>query len=430
MNANVLSKENNLVKFTFQASPEALEEGIKYAYEKAKKNISIPGFRKGKAPRKIIEAQYGVGVFYDEAVNFILNKEYEGVIKELNLDVVSRPEIDIKEIGKETGVTFEIGVYVKPEVTLGQYKGLEVEKQNVEVTAEEVEAEIKKVQEQNSRMVTVTDRAAQMGDVVTISYLGTVDGVAFEGGQSDAYDLTLGSHTFIDTFEDQIVGHNVGDKFDVNVKFPEEYHSEELKGKDAVFAVEVKEIKFKELPEANDELAQDVSDFDTLDEYKADLNKKLIADKEAKAKQVMSDSLLDKAVANATMDVPECMYDNKLEQLLGDFEQNIGRSGLTLDLYCTYMGTTRDGLREQFKDTAKKSVDARLVLEAVAATENLALSKEEVDEEIGKLGESWGLTSEKMLEIFRDEDRANLEKDLLVRKAMTFIEENAVEVEA
>lgn len=430
MNANVLSKENNLVKFTFQASPEALEEGIKYAYEKAKKNISIPGFRKGKAPRKIIEAQYGVGVFYDEAVNFILNKEYEGVIKELNLDVVSRPEIDIKEIGKETGVTFEIGVYVKPEVTLGQYKGLEVEKQNVEVTAEEVEAEIKKVQEQNSRMVTVTDRAAQMGDVVTISYLGTVDGVAFEGGQSDAYDLTLGSHTFIDTFEEQIVGHNVGDKFDVNVKFPEEYHSEELKGKDAVFAVEVKEIKFKELPEANDELAQDVSDFDTLDEYKADLNKKLIADKEAKAKQVMSDSLLDKAVANATMDVPECMYDNKLEQLLGDFEQNIGRSGLTLDLYCTYMGTTRDGLREQFKDTAKKSVDARLVLEAVAATENLALSKEEVDEEIGKLGESWGLTSEKMLEIFRDEDRANLEKDLLVRKAMTFIEENAVEVEA
>ena len=430
MNANVLSKENNLVKFTFQASPEALEEGIKYAYEKAKKNISIPGFRKGKAPRKIIEAQYGVGVFYDEAVNFILNKEYEGVIKELNLDVVSRPEIDIKEIGKETGVTFEIGVYVKPEVTLGQYKGLEVEKQNVEVTAEEVEAEIKKVQEQNSRMVTVTDRAAQMGDVVTISYLGTVDGVAFEGGQSDAYDLTLGSHTFIDTFEDQIVGHNVGDKFDVNVKFPEEYHSEELKGKDAVFAVEVKEIKFKELPEANDELAQDVSDFDTLDEYKADLNKKLIADKEAKAKQVMSDSLLDKAVANATMDVPECMYDNKLEQLLGDFEQNIGRSGLTLDLYCTYMGTTRDGLREQFKDTAKKSVDARLVLEAVAATENLALSKEEVDEEIGKLGESWGLTSEKMLEIFRDEDRANLEKDLLVRRAMTFIEENAVEVEA
>lgn len=430
MNANVLSKENNLVKFTFQASPEALEEGIKYAYEKAKKNISIPGFRKGKAPRKIIEAQYGVGVFYDEAVNFILNKEYEGVVKELNLDVVSRPEINIKEIGKETGVTFEIGVYVKPEVTLGQYKGLEVEKQNVEVTDEEVEAEIKKVQEQNSRMVTVTDRAAQMGDVVTISYLGTVDGVAFEGGQSDAYDLTLGSHTFIDTFEDQIVGHNTGDKFDVNVKFPEEYHSEELKGKDAVFAVEVKEIKFKELPEANDELAQDVSDFDTLDEYKADLAKKLTADKETKAKQVMSDSLLDKAVAAATMDVPECMYDNKLEQLLGDFEQNIGRSGLTLDLYCTYMGTTMDGLREQFKDTAKKSVDARLVLEAVAAAESLALSKEEVDEEIGKLGESWGLTSEKMLEIFRDEDRANLEKDLLVRKAMTFIEENAVEVEA
>ncbi len=429
MNATIISKENNLVKFTFQSSAEALEEGIQYAYNKAKKNISIPGFRKGKAPRKIIEAQYGAGIFYDDAVNFILNKEYESVIKELELDVVSRPEVDIKEIGKETGVTFEIGVYVKPEVTLGEYKGLEVEKQNVEVTADEVEAEIKKVQEQNSRMVTITDRSAQMGDVVTISYLGTVDGVAFEGGQSDAYDLTLGSHTFIDTFEDQIVGHNTGDKFDVNVKFPEDYHTEDLKGKDAVFAVEVKEIKFKELPEANDELAQDVSDFDTLDAYKASIVEKLTKDKEARAKQVMSDSLLDKAVENSTMDVPECMYDNKLEQLLGDFEQNIGRSGLSLDLYCSYMGITKDGLRDQFKDTAKKSVDARLVLEAVAAKENLTLSKEEVDEEVAKLGESWGLKPEKMLEIFRDEDRANLEKDLLVRKAMTFIEENAVEVE-
>lgn len=429
MNANVISKENNLVKFTFQATPEVLEEGMKYAYDKARKNISIPGFRKGKAPRKIIEAQYGVGIFYDDAINFVLNKEYEGVIKELGLDVVSRPEVDVKEIGKDKGVTFEIGVYVKPDVTLGQYKGLEVEKQNVEVTAEDVDAEIKKVQEQNSRMVTITDRPAAMGDVVTISYLGTVDGVAFDGGQSDAYDLTLGSKTFIDTFEDQIVGHNTGDKFDVNVKFPEEYHAEELKGKDAVFAVEVKEIKFKELPEANDELAQDVSDFDTLDEYKASISEKLKADKEARAKQIMSDSLLDKAVENATMDVPECMYENKLEQLLSDFEQNIGRSGLTLELYCTYMGTTRDGLREQFKDTAKKSVDARLVLEAIASVENLTLSKEEVDEEIGKLGESWGLTAERMLEIFREEDRKNIEEDLLVRKAMTFVEDNAVEVE-
>ena len=429
MNANVISKENNLVKFTFQATPEVLEEGMKYAYDKARKNISIPGFRKGKAPRKIIEAQYGVGIFYDDAINFVLNKEYEGVIKELGLDVVSRPEVDVKEIGKDKGVTFEIGVYVKPDVTLGQYKGLEVEKQNVEVTAEDVDAEIKKVQEQNSRMVTITDRPAAMGDVVTISYLGTVDGVAFDGGQSDAYDLTLGSKTFIDTFEDQIVGHNTGDKFDVNVKFPEEYHAEELKGKDAVFAVEVKEIKFKELPEANDELAQDVSDFDTLDEYKASISEKLKADKEARAKQIMSDSLLDKAVENATMDVPECMYENKLEQLLSDFEQNIGRSGLTLDLYCTYIGTTRDGLREQFKDTAKKSVDARLVLEAIASVENLTLSKEEVDEEIGKLGESWGLTAERMLEIFREEDRKNIEEDLLVRKAMTFVEDNAVEVE-
>lgn len=429
MNANVISKENNLVKFTFQATPEVLEEGMKYAYDKARKNISIPGFRKGKAPRKIIEAQYGVGIFYDDAINFVLNKEYEGVIKELGLDVVSRPEVDVKEIGKDKGVTFEIGVYVKPDVTLGQYKGLEVEKQNVEVTAEDVDAEIKKVQEQNSRMVTITDRPAAMGDVVTISYLGTVDGVAFDGGQSDAYDLTLGSKTFIDTFEDQIVGHNTGDKFDVNVKFPEEYHAEDLKGKDAVFAVEVKEIKFKELPEANDELAQDVSDFDTLDEYKASISEKLKADKEARAKQIMSDSLLDKAVENATMDVPECMYENKLEQLLSDFEQNIGRSGLTLDLYCTYMGTTRDGLREQFKDTAKKSVDARLVLEAIASVENLTLSKEEVDEEIGKLGESWGLTAERMLEIFREEDRKNIEEDLLVRKAMTFVEDNAVEVE-
>lgn len=429
MNAKVISKEKNTVKFTFNVSAEKFEEGMKYAYEKNKKHISIPGFRKGKAPRKMIEAAYGEAIFYDDALNFVLDTEYPATVKELDIDVVSKPEIDTQSISKEDGVVFEAEVTVKPEVKLGQYKGLEVEKVDTSVPESAVEAELKKVQEQNSRLVTIEDRAAMMGDTATISYKGTIDGVAFEGGESDNFDLVLGSHSFIDTFEDQIVGHNVGDKFDVNVTFPEEYHAEDLKGKAAVFAVELKGLSLKELPELNDEFAQDVSEFETLDEYKASIVAKLTEAAEANAKQVKGDKLLEQAVKGAQMDVPECMYETKMDQMMREFENNISRQGLSVDVYCQYLGTTADALKEQFREPAKNNVDARLVLEQIAVEEGLTTTTEEENAEITKIAESYGIEAEKMIEVCSDEDRKAISKDLLVQKALKLIEDTAVEVE-
>lgn len=429
MNANITSNENNVVKFTFQVGPEKFEEGLAYAYKKNRGNIALPGFRKGKAPRKLIESQYGAEVFYDDAINFVLNTEYEETIKELGLDVVSRPDIDTPSISKEEGVSFEVTVTVKPAVKLGQYKNLEVEKVTVEVSDEDVLAELKKVQEQNSRMTSISDRAAQLGDIVNISYLGTIDGVAFPGGTAGSYDLTLGSNSFIDTFESQIVGHSVGEAFDVNVTFPEKYHDEEVAGKEAVFAVELKGISVKELAELNDEFAQDVSEYESLDEYKTSIVDKLKADRENQAKQVKGDKLLDIAVGNAEMDVPAVMIENKIDQLVKDFSNNLSQQGLSLDTYCQYMGTTQVGLRDTFKITAEKSVKARLVLEQVAKDENLVISNEELEEQIGKIGEGYGLAAEKMIEIFKEEDRKSVEEDMLVHAALKIIEDTAVEIE-
>ena len=315
------------------------------------------------------------------------------------------------------------------DITLGQYKGLEVEKEKVEVTEEEIEAELKSVQGKNARLVEVTDRAAEDGDVAKISYLGTVDGVAFEGGQADNHDLTLGSHAFIEGFEEQIVGHNIGDKFDVNVTFPEAYHAPELSGKDAVFAVELKGLSKRELPELNDEFAEDVSEFSTLDEYKASIQDKLTKEKEERAKQLQSDKLLDAAIANCTMDVPQVMYDNKINQMMREFEENVSRQGSTLDIYCKYMGTTKEDLRENFRETSEKSVRARLMLEKIAKEESLTISDEALKEEIGKFGESYGVPAEKMIEMFQEGDKKALEEDMLVRAALKLIEDSANEVE-
>ena len=429
MNAKLVSKENNIVKFTFEVGPEKLEEGMKYSYERNKNRIALPGFRKGKAPRKLIEVEYGPEVFYEDAINFVLSTEYEAVVKELGLDVVSRPDIDAPVIDKNEGIKFEVEVTVKPEVKLGQYKGVEVEKVDTTVKHEAVEAELKRVQEQNSRLIAVEDRAAQNDDIVNISFDGSVDGVPFDGGKSDSYDLTLGSHTFIDTFEDQIVGHNVGDKFDVNVTFPENYGAKDLAGKAAVFKVEVKGINVKELPEINDEFAQDVSDFDTLDEYKTSIEGKLKETAEANAKQLKSDRAVDAVIENAEMDIPEVMYDNKIDQMINEFKSNIAAQGISIDMYCQYLGTTVEGLRSTFRDSAEKSVKARLVLEAIAKAEGITATSEEVDEEITKMAAAYGVEKEKALEIFKEDDRKNVEGDILVKKAAQLVEDSAVEVE-
>ena len=429
MNATVLSKENNVVKFTFQAGPEKFEEGLKYSYNRNKYAISIPGFRKGKAPRKLIEAEYGKEIFWDDAINFVLNDMYEDVVKELGLEVVSKPDVDAKEVSTENGISFEVSVTVKPEVTLGQYKGLEVEKADIEVKEEEIDAELKKVQEQNARTISVSDRPAQMGDIVNISYLGTVDGVPFEGGQSDGYDLTLGSKSFIDTFEDQIVGHNIGDKFDVNVTFPAEYHSEDLAGKNAVFAVELKDISTKELPELNDEFAQDVSEYESLDEYKKNILSRLKEAKENAAKNAKIETLIAKAVENAKMDVPQVMIDNRAEQMVKEFENNITRQGIAFDLYCQYMNTTPQDIAKTFEPTAEKNVKSRLVLEQVVKDEGIIPTEEEIEEQIGKIAEGIGMSKEQLSDAITENDRSAVALDLAVQKAIDLLEETAVEVD-
>lgn len=430
MNAVVLNKDKTAVKFSFEVSAEVLETGLAFAYNKHKNEITIPGFRKGKVPRKIVEAQFGEAFFYEDAINHIFPENYMVAIKELGLDVVSAPTLDIEYIEKGKGVKFVCDVTVKPEVTLGQYKGLEVEKVSAEVTDTDVMLELEKVQRQNARKVEVTDRAAQMGDIANIDYLGSVDGVPFDGGKAEGHDLELGSHSFIEGFEEAIVGHNIGEEFDINVTFPEAYHAPELAGKAAVFAIKLNAITAKELPELNDAFAEDVSEFSTLDEYKADILAKLATEKTEKARQLQGDKLLDAAVANCTMEVPQVMYDNKIDGMMKEFEENIVRQGLSMDIYYQYMGTNEETMRETFKDTSMKSVDARLMLEAIAKAENLVISDEELDAEVCKYGESYGIDGKTMLEMIQDDDKEALKQDMLVRAAMKVIEDTAVYKEA
>lgn len=430
MNAVVISKEKTAVKFSFEVGAEVLETGLAFAYNKHKNEIVLPGFRKGKVPRKIVEKQFGEAFFYEDAINHIFPENYMVAIKELGLDVVSAPTLDIEYIEKGKGVKFVCDVTVKPEVTLGQYKGLEVEKVSAEVTDTDVMLELEKVQRQNARKVEVTDRAAQMGDIANIDYLGSVDGVPFDGGKAEGHDLELGSHSFIEGFEEAIVGHNIGEEFDINVTFPEAYHAPELAGKAAVFAIKLNAITAKELPELNDAFAEDVSEFSTLDEYKADILAKLATEKTEKARQLQGDKLLDAAVANCTMEVPQVMYDNKIDGMMKEFEENIVRQGLSMDIYYQYMGTNEETMRETFKDTSMKSVDARLMLEAIAKAENLVISDEELDAEVCRYGESYGIDGKTMLEMIQDDDKEALKQDMLVRAAMKVIEDTAVYKEA
>ena len=430
MNAVVISKEKTAVKISFEVSAEVLETGLAFAYNKRKNEIALPGFRKGKVPRKVVEKQFGEGFFYEDAINHIFPENYMAAIKELGLDVVSAPVLDIEYIESGKGAKFICDVTVKPEVELGQYKGLTVEKVSAEVTDTDVMLELEKVQRQNARKVEVTDRAAQLGDIANINYLGSVDGVPFDGGKAEGHELELGSHSFIEGFEEAIVGHNIGEEFDINVTFPEAYHAPELAGKPAVFAIKLNALTAKELPELNDAFAEDVSEFSTLDEYKADILAKLGAEKADKARQLQGDKLLDAAVANCKMEVPQVMYDNKIDGMLNEFKENIVRQGLSIDVYYQYMGTNEEMMRETFKETSIKSVDARLMLEAIAVAENIVISDEELDAEVVKYGESYGIDGQTMLDMIQPEDKDALRQDLLVRAAMKLIEDTAVYTEA
>lgn len=430
MNAVIISKEKTEVKLSFEVGADVLEKGVAHAYNKQKGRIAIPGFRKGKVPRKIIEAQYGEGFFYDEAINHVFPEHYWDAVKELELDIVSKPTLDVEYIDKEKGIKFIVDVTIKPEVTLGDYKGLTTAKIPVEVTDEEIQKEIEEVQQRNARKIDITEGTTEIGDVVKLSYDGSVDGVHFEGGQADEHDLELGSDTFIPGFEEQVAGHTLGEKFDVNVTFPEEYHSPDLAGKNAVFAIEIKKITRKELPEINDEFVEDISDFSTVDEYKNSIKEKLETSKGDIARRDEEEKLLDIVIENATMEVPQVMYDVKIDGMLREFEQNISRQGLNIEIYCQYLGTTVEEMRENFSETAIKSVNARLVLEAIAKAEKIEISDDELNEEIRSYGASYGIDGDKMMEIIRPEDKASIKDDMLVKKAAEVVNDNAKFTEA
>ena len=416
--------EKNKVKLTFSVDAARFEEGMQYSYNKNKGNIAVQGFRKGKAPRKLIEAQYGKAVFYDDAINFVMPEAYETAVKENNLDVVSRPEIDVTAID-ENGVSFTAEVYTKPEVKLGEYKGLKYTKMDEEPTDEEIDAELKKEQEKNARIVTVTDRPVQNGDIATIDFKGFMDGEAFEGGEGKDFDLEIGSHSFIDTFEDQLVGKNVGDDVEVNVTFPENYGQASLAGKPAKFEVEIKDIKVKELPELNDEFVQDTTEFENLNEYKNEIAGKLIVAKKQQAKNKMEEDLVTALVEGCEMDVPQVMIDNDMK--IEDFSRNIQSQGLSLDVYLQYMGQTVESMREAYRPMSEKQVKARLALEAVANAENFTVEEADLDAEVEKIAKAYGMEKDVLKSALRPEDTENITKDIKVQKAVQFIKDNAVE---
>ena len=421
MSVQVEKLEKNMAKLTVEVSAEDFKAAIKKAFNKNKNRFSIPGFRKGKAPQAMIEKMYGEGVFYEDAADEAINASYAEAMKESGLDIVSRPEVTIEKIGKDEPFVYSALVAVKPEVTLGQYKGVEVEKADASVSAEDVEAELKKVQEQNARLLTVEDRGAEDGDQTVIDFEGFVDGKGFEGGKAEDYPLTIGSHSFIDTFEEQLIGKKIGEECEVNVTFPTEYHAADLAGKPATFKVTVKEIKVKELPELNDEFASEVSEFDTLDEYKKDVEKKLAEKKEIEANSKNEDAVVAKVVENATMEIPDKMIDAQAENMVQDMARRMQSQGLSLDMYLKYTGMTVEQMKEQARPDAEKRIRTRLVLEAVAQAENIQISDEKVDEEVAKMAEAYKMEVEKLKSYMSESDIKQMKEDLAVQQAVDLL---------
>ncbi len=427
MSVQVENMEKNLAKLTVQIPAEDFEKAVQQVFLKNKNRFNIPGFRKGKASRQVIEKMYGKGIFWEDAVNNLLPGAYSKAREESGLEIVSRPEIDVTAVDAENGVTFTATVAVKPEVTLGQYKGVQVEKADTEVTDEEVMAEIGKEQEKNATTVTVTDRPAELGDTVIIDFEGFVDGEAFEGGKSEDYSLELGSHSFIDTFEDQLVGKNTGDEVEVNVTFPEDYHVDSLKGKPALFKVKVNEIKAKELPEIDDEFASEVSEFDTLDAYKASVKADLKKKKEDSAKAKKEDEALKKIIEESQMDIPDLMVETQAEDMVDDYLQRMRAQGITPEMYMQYTGTTQQMMVDQMKPQALSRIQARLVLEAIAKAENIETSDEELEKELSSMAEDYKMELDKLKELINEDAQKQMKEDLAIQKAADLIVEQSVE---
>ena len=427
MSLQVEKMEKNMAKLTIEVSAEDLDKAMQNAYQKAKGRISIPGFRKGKAPRKMIEQMYGKGVFLEDAANALIPEHYSKALAECDLEIVSQPEIAVTQAEPGKAFIFTAEVAVKPEVTLGEYKGVEVPKSETEVTDEDVEAELKKEQEKNSRTVTVEDRGAENGDITTIDFEGFVDGEAFEGGKGTDYPLTLGSGSFIPGFEDQLVGSKAGDHVEVKVTFPEEYQAKELAGKEAVFQCDVKKVEAKELPELDDDFAQDASEFDTLAEYKEDIKKNLTEKKEKEARAAKENAAVDKAIENAEMEIPDAMVATQTRQMLDDFARRMQSQGLTMEQYFQFTGMTAEKMQEEMKPQALKRIQTRLVLEKIAEVENIQPTQEEVDEEISKMAEAYKMEADKIKELLGDRELEQMKKDMAVQKAVTLVADEAKE---
>ena len=427
MSLQVENMEKNMAKLTIEVSAEELEKAIQGAYLKQRNKISVPGFRKGKVPRQMIEKMYGAEIFYEDAANALIPTAYGKAYDECELDIVSQPKVEVVQLEKGKPFIFTAEVAVKPEVTLGEYKGLSVDKVSTRVTAEEVDAKLEEEQKKNARTVVVEDRAVQDGDEVVLDFEGFVDGVAFEGGKGENYPLTIGSGSFIPGFEEQLIGAEAEKEVEVNVTFPEEYHSEDLAGKAAVFKCTVHEIKAKELPELDDEFAAEVSEFDTLDAYKADIKAKIKEQKIADGNRKKEDQVVEKAVANATMEIPEAMIDTQVNQMAQDFAQRIQQQGLSMEQYFQFTGMTAEKMMEELRPQAVKRIETRLVLEAIAKAENIEITDEKIDEELAKMAEAYKMEVEKLKEFMGENEKEQMKMDLAVQEAVTFLADNAVE---
>ncbi len=431
MSLQVEKLENNMAKLTIEVSAEELEKAIENAFQKSKNKISIPGFRKGKAPRKMIEQMYGKGVFYEDAANAIIPDAYEKALEECTEDIVSSPRIDVQQLEAGKPFIFTAEVALKPEVTLGQYKGVKVEKADTEVTDDEITAEIDREREKNSRTVEVTDRPVQDGDIATIDFEGFIDGVAFEGGKSEDYPLTIGSHAFIPGFEEELIGAEVGKEKDVNVTFPEDYQAAELAGKAAVFKCTVKKLQEKLLPELDEDFVEEVSEeSDTVEQYKEEVRKKLADRKEAEAKDAKETAVIDAVIEDSKMDIPDAMLETQQRQMVQDYAQRLQSQGISMEQYTKFTGMTVQNLMEQVKPSALKRIQSRLVLEAVVAAEKIEASEEDFEEELKTMAESYQMEADKVKELLGENGRKQVMEDICVRKAVQLVVDNAEETEA
>ncbi len=417
MSLQVEKLENNTAKLTIEVAAEEFDKAIQAAYKKNKNKFNVPGFRKGKVPYAMVEKMYGAAVFYEDAANDIIPKAYADAAAESELEIVARPEINVTQIEKGKPFIFEAEVTLKPEIKLGKYKGVKVEAMDTTVTDEDVQAELDKVKEQNARLVAADDKAVEDGDQTTIDFEGFVDGVAFEGGKGEDYPLTIGSHSFIDNFEEQLIGKKVGEEVEVNVTFPEDYQAEELAGKPAMFKVTVKEIKVKEYPEVDDDFAQDVSEFDTLDEYKADIRKNLEEKKAQEAEADKESKVIEAIINDSEMDIPEKMIEAQCQQMVEEFAQNIAMQGISFEQYLQFTGGSVDQLTEQVKPQAEARIQSSLVLEAIVDAENIEATDEEYDEEIKKMAEKYQMEAEKVNDFLSEDDKKNIKADICARKA-------------